>query len=323
MAETKPVAYDQGAVLEQVVVGGDLSKLTPTQRVSYYRQVCESLSLNPLTKPFSYIMLNGKLVLYANRDCTDQLRHRAKISIQKLERERQDDVYVVTAYAETPEGRTDSSIGAVSIAGLRGDALANAMMKAETKAKRRVTLSIVGLGWLDETEVDTIPDARPIEVTADGEILPQSAPTSRPPVGKPVDDIARPSLERFCAEHGGIAPQHLRNIIAKYHGNAEWNDLPLDTIIDLGHRIDVGHAWLQSTDVDGKPRTEAGLKATLAVLFGGDPKTTSVFGLNDEQFGFLWEIYRGDPSSFAETLCDPATLALWKAEATNETTAPF
>ena len=42
---------------------------------------------------------------------------------------------------------------------LKGDALANALMKAETKAKRRVTLSIAGLGWLDETELDTIAQA--------------------------------------------------------------------------------------------------------------------------------------------------------------------
>src|SRR6185312_3719783 len=36
-------------------------------------------------------------------------------------------------------------------------------MKAETKAKRRVTLSICGLGMLDETEVDSIPDARRVQ----------------------------------------------------------------------------------------------------------------------------------------------------------------
>ena len=45
-----------------------------------------------------------------------------------------------------------TSIGAVSIKGLQGENLANALMKAETKAKRRVTLSLAGLGWLDETE---------------------------------------------------------------------------------------------------------------------------------------------------------------------------
>ena len=33
------------AVVEQVVVGGDLSRLTPAQRVAYYRAVCASLGL--------------------------------------------------------------------------------------------------------------------------------------------------------------------------------------------------------------------------------------------------------------------------------------
>ena len=43
--------------------------------------------------------------------------------------------------------------GAVNINGLKGEALANAMMKAETKAKRRATLSLCGLGLMDELEV--------------------------------------------------------------------------------------------------------------------------------------------------------------------------
>jgi hypothetical protein len=44
----------------------------------------------------------------------------------------------------------------VPLGNLKGDALANALTKSETKAKRRVTLSIAGLGWLDETELETI-----------------------------------------------------------------------------------------------------------------------------------------------------------------------
>ena len=47
-------------------------------------------------------------------------------------------------------------------------------MKAETKAKRRVTLSICGLGMLDETEVETVP--QPLSVTAVQRIkLPEGA----------------------------------------------------------------------------------------------------------------------------------------------------
>ena len=47
----------------------------------------------------------------------------------------------------------------MAIAGLKGDALANGLMKAETKAKRRCTLSLCGLGMLDESEIETIPGA--------------------------------------------------------------------------------------------------------------------------------------------------------------------
>jgi hypothetical protein len=57
----------------------------------------------------------------------------------------------------------------VALGTLKGDALANALMKCETKAKRRVTLSLAGLGWLDETELETIPGVRVGEPNGDPE----------------------------------------------------------------------------------------------------------------------------------------------------------
>jgi hypothetical protein len=169
---TQALTPTNGAdVIERVVIVGDLKELTPSQRVDYYRKVCESVGLNPLTKPFDYLNLQGRLTLYARKDATDQLRRIHKVSTIIVSRDRVDDVYVVTARATMADGRTDESIGAVNIAGLKGDALANALMKAETKAKRRVTLSICGLGWLDETEIETIPGAGRIQVdTRTGEI---------------------------------------------------------------------------------------------------------------------------------------------------------
>jgi hypothetical protein len=152
-------------VLEQVLVGGDLAQLTEAQRLAYYRAVCQSLGLNPLSKPFEYLWLNGKLRLYALRDCADQLRRLHSISIYIVNRERLQDIYVVRARAKDQAGREDESTGAVALGTLKGDALANALMKAETKAKRRVTLSLAGLGWLDETELATIPGVRVGEPT--------------------------------------------------------------------------------------------------------------------------------------------------------------
>lgn len=146
--------------IERVLISGDLAALSPEQRVTYYTRVCESVGLNPLTKPFAYITLNGKLVLYALRDATDQLRKIHGVSIALGDAQMHGDVFLVRAKAQDATGRADESTGAVTLKNLTGEALANALMKAETKAKRRVTLSICGLGMLDETEVETIPGAR-------------------------------------------------------------------------------------------------------------------------------------------------------------------
>lgn len=194
-------AEAQAALLEKVVVGGDLSKLTSTQRVQYYQAVCQSVGVNPLTKPFDYITLNGKLTLYATRTCTDQIRANTKISIAITGREIMDDVYVVTARGTLPDGRTDESTGAVPIAGLKGEQKANAFLKCETKAKRRLTLSMAGLGWMDESEVSTVPTAYPAHVDLEtGEITPQilppnatsSKPTTEPKGTNPLVDAGFP-----------------------------------------------------------------------------------------------------------------------------------
>jgi len=141
-------------IMEQLIIGGDLAKMEAGQRVDYYNTLCKSLGLNPLTKPFEYITLNGTLKLYARKDATDQLRSIQNVSVVITDRTITNEIYVVSARAELPNGRTDESTGAVNVQGLKGDNLANALMKAETKAKRRVTLSIVGLGFLDETEIE-------------------------------------------------------------------------------------------------------------------------------------------------------------------------
>jgi hypothetical protein len=150
---------DELTQIESVLVAGDLARLTSDQRLAYYQRLCESLGLNPLTQPFQYLQLSGKLTLYATKACTEQLRQLHGVSITGVTSAQVGDVYVVTATAEDRSGRTDCATGAVSIAGLKGDALANGLMKAETKAKRRCTLSLCGLGMLDESEIETIPGA--------------------------------------------------------------------------------------------------------------------------------------------------------------------
>jgi hypothetical protein len=160
--------------IDDVLVKGDLSALTPQQRTEYYLKICDSLGLNPMTQPFSYITLNGKLVLYALRACADQLRKLNGISIEIVSQELKDGLLSVHVRARDKHGRTDEDLGVVAVGHLKGEAAANGILKAVTKAKRRVTLSISGLGYLDETEVDDIPAKAKGPVIADNPIQPQA-----------------------------------------------------------------------------------------------------------------------------------------------------
>jgi hypothetical protein len=164
--------------IEQVLITGDLKALSPVERLDYYKAVCKSLNLNPLTQPFDYIVLNNKLTLYAKKGCAEQLRKNLYISIYDQRMQIESDMVTVTVFLQDGYGRKDTGTGVVNIKGLAGDAKANAIMKAETKAKRRGTLSMGGLGMLDETEIETIP----LPKNANDYSIANSLPTSADPV---------------------------------------------------------------------------------------------------------------------------------------------
>lgn len=143
-------------IAEAVFVKGDFSNFSPQDKAKYLIEVCRSLGLNPLTRPIEFIRLNGKDVPYAKRDCADQLRKLNGISISVVGKEERDGLLFVHVRAVDKTGREDEDFGAVPMnETIKGEARANAFLKAVTKAKRRVTLSISGLGFLDETEVDS------------------------------------------------------------------------------------------------------------------------------------------------------------------------
>ena len=155
--------------VERVLIQGDLSPLTPEQRVQYYKAVCVSLNLNPLTSPFTYILFrepggNERLQLYANKSCAEQLRRLHGVSVVSSRKEVADSICMYEVDVRDRTGRTDSAAGAVPLykfkegkrVDLTGTEWCNAIMKSHTKAKRRATLSICGLAFLDESELDGV-----------------------------------------------------------------------------------------------------------------------------------------------------------------------
>jgi hypothetical protein len=196
MNQVVAIKQNSSDIMESVIAAGDLSKLPSAERVRYYNEVCRSIGLNPLVQPFSYIVLNGKLTLYATRTCADQLRKINGVSLEIVSRQHADGILTVHVRAKMPDGRCDEDFGSVSFPDtLKGEARANAELKAVTKAKRRATLSICGLGWLDETEIADIPSRAksepPKQIAAEpynietGEIYDESGPPSVAPALTP------------------------------------------------------------------------------------------------------------------------------------------
>lgn len=160
MTEQVAVRTEENAgLLSKVLIGGDLSKLSEVERLDYYRRVCDSVGINPLTQPFAYIRLNGRLVLYALKGATDQLAERRGLTVKIGNVDTVNDCIMVkvtvSGFAEGWGSRTVEDIGMVSVRGLSGEAYSNAVLKCVTKARRRAILSYSGLG-LDETEAETI-----------------------------------------------------------------------------------------------------------------------------------------------------------------------
>jgi hypothetical protein len=152
------------AIISSVILSGDLSKLSATDKVQYFNGYCERLGLDPFTQPFQILRLNGKEILYLTRAGAQQLNKLHSVSHEIVSRNIHESAstYEVIARASLPDGRHTESIGAVTIANLKGEAYCNALMKAETKAKRRATLDLLGLGLLDESEVASIVPNEPV-----------------------------------------------------------------------------------------------------------------------------------------------------------------
>lgn len=202
---------EDAALLERILADGDIARLTPAQRVAYYRMRCEAAGLDHRAQPFMFVSLQGKLVLYATKSATQQLAAKHRISTQIVSRGTEDGLHVVVVRASKPDGGATDEIGAVSVQGLKGEQLANAYMKAATKAKRRAVLALCGLGEMDETEVDSVPKSARVDVDLDtGEVIdaaqkPAPSGKAAAPKGGPAQ-VHKPAPKPANPQQAAAAP---------------------------------------------------------------------------------------------------------------------
>lgn len=208
------------AALAHVLGTGDLAQLTNEQRVGHYLRLCRSLGLNELSRPFDWIFFKEregdppKLALYPNQSCAAQLRRQHHLRVEITRREIVGELFVCEARATAPDGRTDTASKYVPLTNkfgqLKGTMLANAMMKAETGAKRRVTFSMIGMA--SPPDADETAAWREAVIDGTGRIIDrpndeQKALAADPRMARAVGE---PVFEDLPVEDGGAVSQAAR-----------------------------------------------------------------------------------------------------------------
>lgn len=165
--------------LAHVLGTGDLYQLTNEQRVAHYLNLCDSLTLNALSRPFQWIEFKegenspAVLTLYFKPAGAAQMLRNHHVSVHYTRKEIVGELFVCEAEGQTPDGRKGTATKYVPLTGkygrLTGRYLANAFMSAETGALRRLALSMFGLST--GPDVDEVASWRAITVDGTGRVL--------------------------------------------------------------------------------------------------------------------------------------------------------
>jgi len=161
--ETPTLEEVQSALL----LHGDYGKLSPAQRNVLLLKLCETHGLDPLTKPFMYIAVDGRKILYASRSAADGIAKNKGLSEIGHEFVETPSGTIVIVKVATPEwlesdgkrGRMKEGFSAIP-SGATGSGWVNAVKKAHTQANRRAILALEAPGFMDESEISDIPGAR-------------------------------------------------------------------------------------------------------------------------------------------------------------------
>lgn len=195
---------------------GDLSVLPDVEKDKVLLKMCEHYQLDAVMRPFILIKLNGKEVWYPTKSATDMVAAKFNLTREVLEiKENVERGILECRVKVTQEGssRTETCISAVSIVEfgrdetgkivgkiMKGEAYANALMKVDTKAKRRATLGWLGIAdYYDPAENER--DIVEIRATEARQILEMDEKESENKEGKKRGRPSRADIEaRAMAE---------------------------------------------------------------------------------------------------------------------------
>jgi hypothetical protein len=197
---TTTTVFDQPSLLEEILAdaqaaGKDTTSLSREDRSALLVGLARKLGLNPLSGAVMFLKTNGRETLYVTKSGTDQIAAREKL---KRETIRGPEVLAMEGKkvvfcqvrASHPDGRSEVSTATLLLADIIND-----LMKCETKAKRRATLSVCGLGLLAEDEIETIPGAQSVPFDAPRPALSLAPMGIEQPQRAPVASVEAPAAE--------------------------------------------------------------------------------------------------------------------------------
>lgn len=171
---------------------GDLAMLPDSEKDKVLLKMCEHYSLDPVLRPFILIKLNGKEVWYPTKAATDQVAAKFNLTREvieikeniergilecrvKITQENSNRIETCVAAVSIMEFARNQATGKVEPQPMRGEAYANALMKVETKAKRRATLGWLGIADMQDPGEESMPESKSVTAEAALSLAPGSA----------------------------------------------------------------------------------------------------------------------------------------------------
>jgi hypothetical protein len=205
---------------------GTLEKLTEQERQDYVLRLCEHLEV---PADLGLVDLGwqdggdgGRILLpFVRKGAAEIIRNKHGISVTGMASCNGDGYVAFAAQAQDKTGRQEVAVGAVNIKGLSATKTADAVMWAQTRASRRVTLQFVGGGVLDESELNE----KTTDINAASSLKEISAPAIVQPTVQPNAEAGKDITPQFLVESIPITIETLRTMKDQIAGK---NALPLD-----------------------------------------------------------------------------------------------
>ena len=159
----------QAKDIADFLITGNLASFSKEKQIELMVNICKEVGVSPVLRPLQLINFQGKSIWYLSASGAEAIASKLGIVIETIEEKELLDkgVAMIKVKGTLPSGRTDTataylSIGSTNLKGetttLKGEAYANAMMKLESKARRRLIVRLAGLKdeyVPEENEVET------------------------------------------------------------------------------------------------------------------------------------------------------------------------